>query len=156
MIAEHFTQIARNKLLSSSIPITESGCVIWLGGTVKSAKLEYGRLRLGRQLVMTHRVAYELECGPISDGLEIDHLCRVPLCINPYHLETVTHRENILRGISQSSINAVKTHCIRGHEFISTNTYVSPDGRRMCRTCNTRSARKQRGRIRSYQKRSVV
>lgn len=51
-----------------------------------------------RRLRRAHRVYYEVFVGPIPDGLHIDHLCRVTNCVNPAHLEPVTHRENLMRG----------------------------------------------------------
>lgn len=48
--------------------------------------------------VQVHRVTYEAAHGPIPAGLVIDHLCRVPACTNPAHLEAVTNAENVRRG----------------------------------------------------------
>jgi len=45
-----------------------------------------------------HRVSYALLKGPLVDGLDLDHLCRVRPCVNPDHLEQVTHLVNMLRG----------------------------------------------------------
>jgi hypothetical protein len=45
-----------------------------------------------------HRVSYGLLVGPIPDDLELDHLCRVTRCVNPEHLEAVTHAENMRRA----------------------------------------------------------
>jgi hypothetical protein len=82
-----------------------------------------------------HRVLYRLVNGPIPIGAEIDHLCRNRSCVNPDHLEAVSHRENLMRSpIAPAAINARKTHCKYGHEFTQTNTYVS-SGRRRCRLC---------------------
>jgi hypothetical protein len=58
----------------------------------------------------------------------------------------VTNRENVLRGIGLSAINAVKTHCIHGHEFTEANTYVERDGSRCCVTCKRRRLRETRAR----------
>jgi hypothetical protein len=76
------------------------GCWLWTAATkshgygfVAIAKVE------GRSILrQAHRVAYELTHGPIPDGLEIDHLCRVRNCVNPAHLEAVTHSENCRRA----------------------------------------------------------
>ena len=105
-------------------------CWQWTG---PSSPLGYGYF--GRYGV-AHRVAYEIAVGPIPDGLEIDHLCRNRGCVNPEHLDAVTHRQNILRGETLASINAAKTHCWRGHPFDEGNTRVSAIGYRTCRACN--------------------
>jgi hypothetical protein len=55
---------------------------------------------------MAHRFAYELLVGPIPEDLELDHLCRVRHCVNPAHLEPVTHLENILRGMRAAAQQA--------------------------------------------------
>lgn len=71
------------------------GCWVWRGAR---KQLGYGLYRVGAKLKQAHRVAYELMVGPIPDGLVLDHLCRNPECVNPAHLEPVTHQENIRRG----------------------------------------------------------
>lgn len=75
--------------------------------------------------------------GPIPEGLDLDHLCRVRQCVNPDHLEPVTARENLMRSpLTQASINSAKTHCKRGHEFTPDNTRIFPkSGSRCCKTC---------------------
>lgn len=82
-----------------------------------------------------HRVVYELLVGEIPKGKQLDHLCRNRSCVNPEHLEPVTQKENLLRGIGQCAINAKKTECKRGHIFSSENTYVWR-GKRICRECS--------------------
>lgn len=70
-------------------------CWLW-GGTVGSKG--YGRLTPHRGLnLLAHRWAYEHMVAEIPDGLQIDHLCRVRHCVNPYHLEPVTRAENLRR-----------------------------------------------------------
>ncbi len=85
-----------------------------------------------------HREAYVETYGEIPDGLEIDHLCRTRSCVNPQHLEAVTHQENMAR-----SLPAQKTHCINGHEFTPENTYRDPrHQQRYCRVCNADAQRR--------------
>lgn len=116
------------------------GCWPWIG---KLNADGYGLFTGSRRRVRAHRFAYELLVGPIPDGLVLDHLCRNPCCVNPTHLEPVTIRENVLRGVGPSAKHAVKTHCVNGHPFDSVNTHITAQGWRKCRACE-REARAQR------------
>lgn len=123
--------------------VAERGeCRVWTGKTAKG----YGRMMIRGREYQVHRVVYELEKGRIPEGLEIDHLCRNRACQRVEHLEPVTHRENDLRGISFSAVNARKTHCVRGHELTGRNikTYPSAPGTRHCRACINALARERR------------
>lgn len=97
----------------------------------------YGKVRMRnpRRNASAHRVAYEAFRGPIETGLVIDHLCRNRKCVNPWHMESVTQRENIMRGQAITAKNARKTHCLKGHPFTKENTYLAKAGRN-CRTCS--------------------
>lgn len=106
----------------------ENGCWLWLGAIMPNG---YSTFRGG----YGHRFAFESFRFPIPEGLEPDHLCRVRHCVNPFHLEVVTHRENCLRGFGVSGINARKTHCPAGHPYDSENTHYTPSGGRKCRIC---------------------
>lgn len=59
-----------------------------------------------------HRAMYEQEVGPITEGLELDHLCRQTMCVNPSHLEPVTHAVNLRRG-NGAKVNDEQRQAIR-------------------------------------------
>ena len=81
--------------------------------------------------------------------LTLDHLCRNRACVNVFdHLEPVSLKENIGRGMGVAGLNANKIWCKRGHPFDEENTYVAPDGRRYCRECGRRKVRAWRERKR--------
>jgi hypothetical protein len=98
----------------------ESGCWMWKGRADKG----YGRFSVqqnGRQyLIQAHRVAYALYTSAIPAGLEIDHLCRNKLCVNPAHLEAVTPQLNTSRNLGATA-NAVTAwidgRCLNGHDL---------------------------------------
>jgi hypothetical protein len=114
------------------IPEPNSGCWLWLGYLGHNG---YGRFHwTGGSDRNAHRLAYQILVGPLDDGIVVDHLCRTRCCVNPAHLDPVTPRENVVRGVSVSAKNAAKTHCKRGHVFDATNTRTQGSGR-LCRLC---------------------
>lgn len=107
----------------------KTGCWLWTGA--KNVR-GYGIIRIATRSTLAHRVAYEASRGPIPDGLELDHLCRVHNCINPGHLEAVSHHVNVLRGRRCDRAS----HCKRGHALHGDNLYWSrPGTNRACKTC---------------------
>lgn len=70
------------------------GCWEWTGW----AKRGYGQVWVGERTFGAHRFSYELHRAEIPDGLQIDHLCRNTLCVNPWHLEPVTGQVNVRRA----------------------------------------------------------
>lgn len=117
-------------------PCPISGCWLWTGTTVRGG---YARVQSGGKHKLAHRVAHEALVGPIPTGTEIDHRCRVRCCVNPAHLEPVTHRVNVLRSDGVAARRARQTHCKRGHELSGANlrTFERKPGHfmRTCRTC---------------------
>lgn len=109
------------------------GCWIWPGHVDSDG---YGRFRFGRRNWAAHRVSYEVHVGPISEGLVIDHICRVRRCIKPAHLRAVDRKTNALENsTSVSALAAQKTHCPRGHPYDGDNLSTGAGDRR-CRTCD--------------------
>lgn len=110
---------------------TPNECWSWLRGVGTHG---YGYLRIGGKYMLAHRVAFSLVKGSIPNGKEIDPLCRNHICVNPNHLEAVTHRENILRGYTIPAFMAAQVTCQRGHQYNEENTLFWGT-RRECRVC---------------------
>lgn len=108
-------------------------CWLWEGSVDGNGS--YGAICVNGRKRQVHRIAYELQIGPIPPNLEIDHLCRTTLCVRGSHMEPVTHRENVLRGKGLAAMQARKTHCHQGHPFSGSNLRFDRRGHRHCRTC---------------------
>ena len=109
-------------------------CWVWTGPQTTSG---YGKLNLDWKTRVTHRVVYEMLVGAVPIGLQLDHLCRNRLCVRPSHLEPVTGRENVIRGISGEILRRrhhAITHCPQGHAYDEKNTYRWKTSR-VCITC---------------------
>jgi hypothetical protein len=131
-------QLLTDRIESKISPEPMSGCWLWTG--YLAGGNGYGGITIENRQCLAHRVVYELLVGPIPEGMELDHLCRNRCCVNPDHLEVVTKKENVLRGIGLSAQNARKTHCKNGHIFDEVNTYLW-NGKRICRECGRKTAR---------------
>lgn len=122
------------KLLSRS-KSAETGCLRWQGAHVPKG---YGQISVEGRVRQVHRIAYEVWNGPIPEGFEIDHVhakgCRYRDCIEPSHLEAVTHAGNVSR-----SSQIARTHCPKGHELFPENLKIVQTRKgypsRRCRRC---------------------
>ena len=128
-----------DRIESSIVRIPESGCWLW-GKSL--TELGYGRIAVNGKAMKAHRVSFQALIGEIPEGKELDHLCRVRSCVNPDHLEPVTHRENVLRGAAPS-YRKNRSHCPKGHELTEQNRYTAPSlgNKYLCRACKNQRKR---------------
>jgi hypothetical protein len=133
------------RFLSKIMTEPNSGCWLWTDVPTKDG---YGMMgvggRKGKKLY-AHRISYTLYKGTIPPRYEPDHLCRNRACSNPDHLEAVTRRINLLRGMGASARHAAKTMCLRGHQL---PPYI-PGKSRQCRPCSNDLKRQRRSQRRS-------
>ena len=135
----------REKFDAQWMPEPNSGCWLWLG------KLDRSGYGVFSGNVSAYRASYETVFGEVPLGLDLDHKCRVRICINPDHLDPVTRRENLLRGDTIPSKFIKRTTCNNGHCFSGSNlgyrTCKSSSGKRSipyryCKTCRNMWAKK--------------
>lgn len=115
---------------------TGPGCWEWQNATTGFG---YGVFQLGRGegTKGAHIVAWELENGPITNGMWVLHHCDNPPCVRPSHLYLGTAEDNgadvSARGRARS---AKATHCPANHSYDEANTYIEKaTGKRRCRAC---------------------
>lgn len=126
-------------------PEPNSGCWLWTAITTEDG---YGRVTINGKKYLAHRLTYTFLVDQIPNGLVLDHLCRVPTCCNPAHLEPVTNRENTIRGDTYASgWCRNKTHCPKGHPYLGYNLYTHKNGNRACRTCHREAEAARRIRL---------
>lgn len=116
----------------------ESTCWIWMGSLAGPG---YGQIRVTEngksRKVMVHRWMFEHHSGTPPGENEVHHRCDTPRCVNPDHLETLSHRDNLLETTKRM------THCKHGHPLSGKNVRVTADGHRLCRACLYRRVQKQ-------------
>lgn len=150
MAGKPFSRTRRILGFWAKVTVQANECWQWQGS---KNQLGYGQFWNGSNLVSAHRFAYELLIGEIPPDRELDHLCRNTSCVNPEHLETVSHKENIKRGILPVMMRQrqlSKTHCPQGHPYNVANTYTPPSHikigkpNRSCRICHKEGAQRWR------------
>jgi hypothetical protein len=135
----------------SKVSPSPDGCWRW---TARIRPDGYGEMSVASGSRLAHRIAYVALMGtPETDTL--DHLCRNRWCVNPAHLEPVTRRENVLRGVALPAVRARQTHCKYGHPLSGDNLHLQPRGnsvQRYCITCRRRNRMKAYARNRDAEK----
>ncbi len=140
----HDTTGIRVRLWANTRVDPSTGCWTWTGRLDRGG---YGKIQHDGRTRQVHRLAAELMAAPFDPGLTIDHLCRNRACWNPAHLEAVSNRTNILRGVGPTAMNAAKTHCVNGHELTPDNIRRRPGDRahhRECLACHRARERARR------------
>lgn len=102
----------------------------------------YGSFRIGGKVVRAHRFASEVlgrqEC---PTGCHRDHTCEFSLCVNPEHIEIVTHEENEKRKQTRRSAPGGSGHTLkkeRKHATGSRKNAVRQLGKRQRATVGSR------------------
>ena len=118
--------------IRKKIKVCENGCWEWIGARTSDG---YGHIQWQGRKVTAHRFVRHFLVGDVSIFSKgrsidsIDHLCEVRYCVNPDHLEPVTHRENIRRA------HEWITHCPQGHPYSGENLRIASNGTRRCVEC---------------------
>lgn len=96
-------------------------CWLWTGSAAKSGKVSYGKTTYNFKTVVAHRYVYEALVGKIADDIDLDHLCKNTLCVNPSHLEPVTRQENIHRSnvtkLTQEDVDEIRSSSLKQREL---------------------------------------
>lgn len=121
--------------IKARVVVTDSGCWEWQlhitwNGYGRAARPKF--LMTNRcRVIEAHRLSYMAFKGDIPPGMHIDHLCSNRKCVNPEHLEPVTHLENVRRSAARGKYKKARTGCVRGHG----ETAMIPNGKNGKRTC---------------------
>lgn len=122
--------------IAAKVFIRDDGCWEWTGSRDRRG---YGRISVQDFSTYAHRALYEITVERVA-GFDLDHLCRNTWCVNPDHLEPVTHQENVNRGDTGKHFGE-RTHCPQGHPYDEANTYRYRGGR-YCRACRNETAKR--------------
>lgn len=134
------------------VKVTPEGCWLWTAGKYSNG---YGLFTVSgkppRKNALAHRYAYEHLVGPVPEGMDLDHTCRVRHCVNPAHLEPVTRSENLRRSPLMGRFQSQKTHCPQGHPLSGDNLYEHA-GKRQCRQCRLEQKQRKHAKLRRTKK----
>lgn len=109
----------------------DTPCWLWQFATETTQTHRYGSVRIDGRRVPAHRHHWEQMHGPVPDGLELHHRCETPACVNPDHLQPVTHAENMrlarVRRVDDATIRAIiaELRCGAAHKPLGKKYGVS-------------------------------
>jgi hypothetical protein len=109
------------------------GCWTWTGSR---KQLGHGQISVSGRTEPAHRFSYQMLYGAVDLNLDIDHVCQNAWCVNPGHLEPVTHMENIRRAARPGMV-----FCKVGHKRIKSNIYIVRETYELCWECKNNRAR---------------
>jgi hypothetical protein len=134
----HNGRISPYKLIEPEDRGYYTPCWIWKGGTSGNG---YGRLSWRGHLYCAHRWFYEDAGNTIPTGLQLDHLCKVGLCVNPTHLEPVSAAENVQRSSKAKLTAAQVARIVDVRDEALAAAGPTRDGQRRRRVPNGRAIR---------------
>lgn len=102
-------------------------CWIWIASKSEDG---YGYFRVGKKTERAHKFAFVMHKGAVPVGLEIDHLCRNRSCVNPNHLEAVTHKENCKRAGIMRRMSEEDRKTRRRESSAKTQRNLTPEQRK--------------------------
>lgn len=129
-------------------------CWIWTAAN-SGGDRPYGVIWDGKRRAKAHRWSWETANGPIPAGLEVDHLCRTPLCVRPSHMEVVTKTENVRRSNAPGARAVRENRCKRDHEYTPENTITRGPKHRECRACHRLTTAASKRRLRAARLESI-
>ena len=117
----------------SKVEKSPNGCWLWTGAISMKG---YARFGVNGRNCHGHRVSYQLFRGDIPDGMQVCHKCDNPRCVRPDHLFIGDNSANQRDAVAKKRhFQVKKTHCAKGHEYSSDNTYYRSNGNRICKQC---------------------
>jgi hypothetical protein len=139
---EDFPGVLYPQVAAIGWDVQPNGCWLWRG---KRNQKQYGRYRKAG----AHRIVFAYHNGGLDPNLVVRHTCDNPLCVNPDHLLSGTHADNMRDKVDRGRhYQQKKTHCPAGHPLVEGNLRRRDKGWRDCLTCRREADRTTRSLVR--------